>query len=165
MSPGPTSGKHKIFCLLVVGLLLPVRPQGQPSPVTYYVSLSGDDRNPGTAEGPWRHMEWAMTRPFLRGGDTIRVHGGVYRPEVDSAPDDTLIRPVASGEPGRPIVVMAQPGETVILSGRLRAEAWEAASDRIYFHDYSLPSGYPFDHPFQVVEDGALLYRVSSLAA
>ncbi|MBI3666451.1 MAG: hypothetical protein HY236_09560, partial [Acidobacteria bacterium] len=52
----------------------------------YFVSLEGDDANPGTRQQPWRRIEWAMTRPFLRGGDTIRIRGGVYRPlaEPDS---------------------------------------------------------------------------------
>ena len=53
-----------------------------------------------------------MTRSYLRGGDTIRIRGGVYRPAAEASPsrdsttDDTLIRPTASGEPGRPITVM-----------------------------------------------------------
>ncbi|HYM12856.1 MAG TPA: right-handed parallel beta-helix repeat-containing protein, partial [Bryobacterales bacterium] len=112
-----------------------------------------------------------MTRPFLRPGDTIFVRGGVYRPASEAVPspgsvtDDALIRPVASGEPSRPITVMAQPNETVVLSGRFPAAAWQAldASATIYYYDYSTPAVFPFDHPFQVVQDGRLLYRVSTL--
>jgi len=146
---------------------------GQPPGAVYYVATDGNDRNPGTADQPWRRLEWAMTRPTLRPGDTIRVRRGVYRPVVEAAPsrdsltDDTLIRPVASGEPGRPITVMGEPGEAVVLSGRVVATAWEAASGAapVYFHDYSLPSIYPFEPPFQVTEDGKLLYRAASLEA
>jgi hypothetical protein len=118
-------------------------------------------------------MEWAMTRPYLRGGDTIRIRGGVYRPVAEASPsrdsttDDTLIRPTASGEAGRPITVMAEPGENVTLSGRFLAGAWPslAQGSSIYYYDYTTPLSFPFDHPFQVVEDGRLLYRAASLAS
>jgi hypothetical protein len=144
-------------------------PAAAPSEAVYYVSLSGDDRYPGTAEQPWRHLEWAMTRPFLRGGDTIRVAGGIYRPDPQSSAgpdvrtDDALIRPVASGEAGRPIRIMAGPGETVVLSGRRLAEQWTPlGSGSVYYHDYAAPGGFPFDDPFQVAEDGRLLFPVLS---
>lgn len=155
----------------VAGLWLAVQEGGSAGGAVYYVSLQGDDANPGTAERPWRHIEWAMTRPFLRGGDAIHIRAGVYRPAAeanpgrDSATDDALIRPSASGEPGRPITVMAEPGERVVLSGRVLAASWGAAGGSLYSHDYSIQASYPFDHPFQVVEDGRLLYRVSSLEA
>ncbi len=157
------------LAIAIALLLWTPRPRGQTSGAVYFVSLDGNDANPGTYEQPWRHMEWAMARPFLRGGDTIRIRGGVYRPQIESSPsrnsvtDDTLIRPVTSGEPGRPITVMAEPGENVVLTGRLVANAWEPAPGRpgIYYHEYSSPSMFPFDHPFQV----GGLYRVSTLDA
>jgi hypothetical protein len=126
----------------------------------YWVALDGDDGNAGSADRPWRHLRWALSRPFLRGGDVIRIRGGVYR-----AAEDVLVRPVASGEPGRPITVMAQSGDDVVLSGRRLAEDWQNAGPNLYFHEYQTPAVYPWDHPFQVVEDGRLIFRVSSLAA
>jgi hypothetical protein len=159
----------KVHHWLAVLLLSRACGIAQPTGAVYYVSLAGDDRNPGTVEAPWRHLEWAMTRPFLRGGDTIRVLGGVYRPEPGipgSASDDALIRPVASGEPGRPILVTAETGHTVILSGRMPAVDWQpVGASAVSFHEYSPPTGFPFDHPFQVVEDGRLLFPVVSLDA
>jgi len=112
-----------------------------------------------------------MSRPFLRGGDLIRIRGGVYRataePTRAGLADDTFIRPAASGDPGRPITVMAEPGEPVVLSGRWPAAGWQTAGGTppVYYHEYSAPQGYPWEHPFQVVEDGRLVYRVASLAA
>ncbi len=152
--------------ILLAALLAPPQPPG----ATYCVSLDGDDAHPGTAGLPWRHIEWAMTRPFLRGGDTVRIRGGVYRPAGTAGPrdtvtDDALIRPVSSGEPDRPITVMAEPGEAVVLSGRLLASSWEPVPGLAgaYYHEYQAPSGFPFDHPFQVAEDGRLLFRAATL--
>ena len=134
---------------------------GQPAGTVYWVALEGDDRDPGTAEKPWRRLQWAMTRPFLRGGDTIRVRGGVY----GGGDEDALIRPVASGEAGRPVTVMAEPGEKVVLSGRRPVLGWQTSgsSPALYYHEYPEPAGYPWEHPFQVVQDGRLVYRVASL--
>jgi len=153
---------------IILLLLAPATPAS-----VYYVALDGDDANPGARERPWRHIEWAMTRPFLRPGDTIRIRGGVYRPAIeqnprrDSPTDDTLIRPVSSGEPGRPILVEAEPGEAVLLTGRLWATSWQPAAglEGAYFHEYSSPLLYPFEHPFQVAEHGRLLFQVTSLEA
>ncbi|MBI3695737.1 MAG: right-handed parallel beta-helix repeat-containing protein, partial [Acidobacteria bacterium] len=164
----------RLLFLSILGLWpRPLAPQDQLPTAVYYVRPEGDDSNPGTAAQPWRHLEWAMTRPFLRPGDTIRAGRGVYRPVLepnpsrDSLTDDTLIRPVSSGEPGRPITVVAEPGEPVVLSGRVVAASWEPAggASGVYYHDYSIPTMFPFDQPFQVVEDGRLLFRVSSLEA
>jgi hypothetical protein len=156
---------------LVLFLAWQAPPAGVPPGAAYYVSLAGEDRNPGTADQPWRHLEWAMTRPFLRGGDTIHILGGTYRPEPGTAAgrevqtDDALLRPVASGEAGRPITVMAEPGEAVVLSGRRLATTWQPGEGSVYYYDYETPATFPYDHPFQVVEDGKLLFRVSALDA
>ncbi len=152
-------------------VLMAAGQSARPQPADYYVSLQGDDANPGSADQPWRHIEWAMTRPFLRGGDTIHIRGGVYRPASEpnpssnSARDEVLIRPAASGEPGRPITVMAEPGETATLSGRFLAAGWNllGQGSPIYYYDYATPLSFPFDHPFQIAEDGRLLYRAASL--
>ncbi len=165
---------YRYFCLWSIAfcVLAPGRREirGQPGGAVYYVSLAGDDRNPGTAERPWRHVEWAMTRPLLQGGDTIRIRQGVYRPIAEAVPnrdsptDDTLIRPVAGGERDRPITVTAEPGAAVTLSGRFLAERWQPfGTAGVYYYDYSTPVSFPFDHPFQVVEDGRLLSRVATL--
>ena len=139
----------------MLALVLGGAKRGQPPPRVYYVALRGDDRSSGAAEEPWRHIEWALTRPFLQAGDVIRIRGGIYR--------EAAIRPVASGEPGRPITVLAEPGEAVVLSGRLRAPGWQPGGSQLYYTDYPAPGGFPWDHPFQVTEDGRLLYRVATM--
>jgi len=43
---------------------------------SYYVSLSGNDSNPGTQAAPWRTIQHAADT--ARAGSTVQVHGGVY---------------------------------------------------------------------------------------
>ena len=47
----------------------------------YYVSVSGCDKNPGTAELPFRTINHAAQLAVA--GDTVKVHGGTYREWVD----------------------------------------------------------------------------------
>ena len=81
---------RRYFCLLIAAVCVCAAGRkavrGQAEGAVYYVSLPGDDANPGTRERPWRHIEWAMTRPFLAAGDTIRIRGGIYRPEAEASP-------------------------------------------------------------------------------
>ena len=46
------------------------------SGVTYYVSTSGSDSNPGTLSAPWRTLQHAANS--VHAGDTVEVEGGVY---------------------------------------------------------------------------------------
>ena len=86
------------------------------------------------------------------------------RPGVYRDGEDARIRPVASGEPGRPITVLAELAGAVVLSGRWPALGWQV--DRgVYYCEYQAPVGYPFEDPFQLAEDGKLLARALSLAA
>lgn len=73
---------------------------------------SAFDRNPGTETKPFRTINAAAQQ--AQPGDTILVHGGIYRERVI---------PPRSGKPNQPIVYAAAPGETVILRG---SEVWSA---------------------------------------
>ena len=64
------------------------------------------DAGPGTAEQPFASI--APAAKWARPGDTVRVHGGVYRERV---------KPARGGEPGRPVVYQAVAGERVVLRG------------------------------------------------
>ena len=44
--------------------------------VTYYVSPTGDDGNPGTGEKPWRTLQYAVDA--VRSGDAVLVKSGTY---------------------------------------------------------------------------------------
>jgi hypothetical protein len=80
--------------------------------------------------------------------------------------EDALIRPVASGEPGRPITVLAERAGAVVLSGRWAAPEWQVMDGNpyVYYYGYRPPAGYPFEDPFQLAEEGRLLARAASLA-
>jgi hypothetical protein len=72
----------------------------------YYVSPQGEDGNAGTKARPWATL--AKAGAAAKPGDTVWLAAGTYR--------ETL-RPEASGEKGKPIRFLAQPGAKAVLSG------------------------------------------------
>jgi len=80
----------------------------------YYVSVYGDDNNPGTYEQPWATFQKAFDS--ARPGDTVYFRGGVY---FSTSPNE--IRPADSNPVGRsgtaanPICYFNYPGENPIL--------------------------------------------------
>ena len=88
----------------------------------YYVATNGDDRNPGTRERPFRHIQ--KCADIAVAGDTCRVREGTYRETV---------RPKHSGSPGRPIRFAACPGEVVVLDGTEPIDTrWSVYKGAIY---------------------------------
>lgn len=77
-----------------------------PSGNEYYVSVAGDDQNPGTMDKPFRHIQ--RFADIAQPGDICLVREGTYRETV---------RPQNGGKTGDPIRYVAYPGETVTLSG------------------------------------------------
>ena len=84
----------------------------------------GDDAKAGSADVPWRTIRHALKR--LRPGDTLYLHGGVYREPVYIA---------LAGRADAPITIRSAPGEQAIIDAALPeffdspAEAWEAYPD------------------------------------
>lgn len=94
-----------------------------------YVSVSGNDSNPGSQTRPLRTIQAAVDR--LRSGDTCTIRGGVY--------PESIVLPV-SGEPGRPVRIQAYPGEEVILDGTEPVTGkWSSYKPSIY--TISAPKG------------------------
>lgn len=88
----------------------------------YAVSPHGDDTAAGTRAAPWRTLGRACESSVP--GDTVVLRAGVYR--------ETL-RPTRSGESGRPIRFLAEPGEKVVLSGaEPLAGAWQPHKGNIF---------------------------------
>jgi len=88
----------------------------------YFVSINGDDGNPGTRARPLLSIQKAVDR--LAPGDRCIVRGGVYRQTV---------RIERSGTSDAPIVVMAFPGERVVLSGTEAVPGpWERFKGKIF---------------------------------
>ena len=94
-----------------------------------YVSLQGNDKNPGTKEAPfntlnraikqareWRRLNW----PEVAGGIYIRLEEGVY------AQRNSLgLRPEDSGTPDSPTVICAVDGAHPVISGGVAVTGWK----------------------------------------
>ncbi len=91
-----------LFCLLASCPLCGAAQSGK----VYFVAPGGSDRASGSEEDPFATIGHAAS--LCRPGDEVLIREGVY--DIDL----TLWR---SGEPGRPIVLGAYPGERVILDG------------------------------------------------
>ena len=46
----------------------------------YYVSISGDDSNPGTLDLPFKTIQHATS--IVEAGDTVYIRGGTYREKI-----------------------------------------------------------------------------------
>ncbi|MBM3878441.1 MAG: DUF1565 domain-containing protein [Verrucomicrobia bacterium] len=68
----------------------------------YFVSLEGNDANPGTWARPFRTIQHAAN--LVKPGDAVHIRGGVYREKIHIA---------RSGEPGKPITFRSYCGEEV----------------------------------------------------
>ena len=81
----------------------------------FYVTMTGDDQNDGlTRSSAWRTLERAI--PELTAGDTLWIDEGEYiEPQLE-----INVRFAQSGEPGKPIRIMALPERLVIVSGAPR---------------------------------------------
>lgn len=88
----------------------------------YHVSIFGSDDACGSAEAPFRTINRAAG--IALPGDTVRVHGGVYREWVD--PQNG-----GGGEDSR-IVYEAAPGEHPIIKGSEIVTDWEHVEGSVY---------------------------------
>lgn len=74
---------------------------------TYYVSLDGNDANPGTLAEPWGSIQKAVDT--MTAGDLVYVRGGQY----DSIQGGWVFK--NSGTATQPITITNYPGEQVVL--------------------------------------------------
>ena len=94
-----------------------------------YVSLQGNDKNPGTKEAPfntlnraikqareWRRLNW----PEVAGGLYIRLEEGVYAQR-----NSLFLRPEDSGTPDSPTVICAVDGAHPVISGGVAVTGWK----------------------------------------
>src|SRR5271167_753721 len=80
---------------------------GQSNP-SFYVSTTGDDKNPGTQMAPWRTVQHAADS--ARAGSTVNVRGGIY---------EELVSIKASGNATDGFVTFrSYPGETAVLDAQ-----------------------------------------------
>ena len=94
-----------------------------------YVSLQGNDKNPGTKEAPFNTLnraikqarEWRrLNRPEVSGGIYIRLEEGVYAPR-----NSLFLRPEDSGTSDSPTVICAVDGAHPVISGGVAVTGWK----------------------------------------
>jgi hypothetical protein len=88
---------------------------GSANAATFYVSVSGNDANPGSQAAPFRHVSKGVAAA-ISPGDTVIVMNGTYDNEGVKAPD-FVVTLYSSGAPGNPITIMAQNRGQAILDG------------------------------------------------
>ena len=94
-----------------------------------YVSLQGNNKNPGTKEAPFNTLnraikqarEWRrLNRPEVAGGIYIRLEEGVYAQR-----NSLFLRPEDSGTPDSPTVICAVDGAHPVISGGVAVTGWK----------------------------------------
>ena len=94
-----------------------------------YVSLQGNDKNPGTKEAPFYTLnraikqarEWRrLNRAEVAGGIYIRLEEGVYAQR-----NSLFLRPEDSGTPDSPTVICAVDGAHPVISGGVAVTGWK----------------------------------------
>ena len=94
-----------------------------------YVSLQGNDKNPGTKEAPFNTLnraikqarEWRrLNRPEVSGGIYIRLEEGVYAQR-----NSLFLRPEDSGTSDSPTVICAGDGAHPVISGGVAGTGWK----------------------------------------
>lgn len=102
---------------------------------TFHVSVKGNDGNPGTLGAPLRSIQHAAD--LAQPGDTIRVHGGVYREYVNP--------PRGGTSDAVRIVYEAASGEKVVIKGsevighwvKVQGAIWQVRLPNSFFGDFN----------------------------
>ena len=108
--------KTAILTLLTTLLLAPLAALHA---AEFHVAPNGNDANPGTQAKPFATIQAGVNK--LQPGDTVLIHGGVYRETV------TFPR---SGTEATPITVKAHPGEKVVVTGCDPVTDWASMTPR-----------------------------------
>ncbi len=124
-------GPLSYWCILTLAALTlfsaPLIVTGDPLPAdTFYVAPDGDDNNPGTLEFPLQSLEAARQKvrdhkaTFGLGIGGIAV---ILREGTWTRTESLVLSSQDGGEPGRPVVWRAFPGETVRVLGAATVQA------------------------------------------
>jgi hypothetical protein len=136
----------------------------------YHVAASGDDKQAGTLQAPFRTISHAAQ--VARPGDTVIVHQGTYREWVS---------PAYGGAPTQRITYQAAAGEKVVISGaepvsgwvREGGNVWKAVISNTLFDGFNpykdvltgdwFMTRNPVFHTGEVYLNGKSLYETDSL--
>lgn len=90
--------------VLLLTLVVLICASSQAAANTYYVATNGNNNNPGTANAPWRTLQYAVDA--IAPGDTILVKSGTY----------VGCRIGKSGQVGAVKTLKAEPGAAVLIN-------------------------------------------------
>ena len=88
----------------------------------YHVSTSGLDENPGSRSKPFQTISAAAA--IAQPGDTITVHGGIYRERVNP--------PRGGASDRKRIVYQAARGEEVVIKGSEVVKGWTKLENDVW---------------------------------
>lgn len=77
---------------------------------TYYISVKGNDANPGTLAKPWRTLQ-KINSIKLKPGDIVYVRAGTYLSESSDIPLNSLYLKNINGTSANWIIIAAYPGD------------------------------------------------------
>ncbi|RMH64251.1 MAG: DUF1565 domain-containing protein [Calditrichaeota bacterium] len=81
---------------------------------TLYVDSGlGHDRNPGTAQAPFKTLKRAVKK--MKGGDTLKIYGGIYRETLRSVPGGSRMRPTVIEAVDKQMVMIRHKGKVLRL--------------------------------------------------
>ena len=117
-----------------------------------YVSSDAKSYGDGTIENPYKKISYAASVALA--GDTILIHGGVYREWVS---------PANSGKGYlQPVVYMSVPGEDVYLKGSEEIKNWEKEKNGIW--KVEIPNSFFADYnPYDINLFGDWLHNGKEL--
>lgn len=129
-NPVARSCFRRLYLLLVAGCLSIGITRPVPALVTFTVSPSGKDSNPGTRWHPFATLERArdavraLPRPLPQGGVVVEIRGGKYELQQPLALDRQ-----DSGTVDAPIVWRSRRGDEVCLMGGRTVKGWQRVTD------------------------------------
>ncbi|RMF99340.1 MAG: hypothetical protein D6741_08695, partial [Planctomycetota bacterium] len=113
----------KLFCrLLLIAACGLVGGARQETGAATLEVFSPDTQTAVTVDGTTKFDCIGNALSAAKAGDTVLIHGGIYRERIR----------LPSGEPGKPIVVRAAPGEEVWLSGGTPIHDWQPAGENLW---------------------------------
>jgi hypothetical protein len=113
-----------------MALLLAGACVGSASAHVYYVGPTGGNSQPGSRLQPWATFAYAFTR--LQPGDTLRALAGTYYEK------DVKVTGKAGTETA-PIVIMAEPGDSVVWTAEIPPASFEGKWTRYSGNVYRFP--------------------------
>jgi len=121
--------KNKIIPVLIIVLLLScgkktsTEPEPENNNIEYFVSYQGDNENSGTAEEPWKSIDYAVKQ--LKPGNTLTILKGTY-----SIAD--MIRISNVGTEKAPITIQGESDAKIYIDARGANIGWDREYPYVY---------------------------------